>query len=345
MTETRIAAAMISGGGTGTDATVKAQSTWLSRFLKGDLAPIIPVGLVTLAIMAAATVINPYYLTEQNLSGIASLLAILVFIAIGQSMVFSIGGIDLSSGPLAGLMVVLASFWITNDGGHLVVGIATCLAIALFVGLLHAATILSLGLPPIVVTLATYVSIGGVSLLMRPEPAGTINFDYMDAIAAPVMGIPLGLLLSLVAVMAMGLLLRTSGLGRSMRAWGSDAAVARRLGIGAGRVTFVAYGLSAFFSGAAGLLLAAQIGTGSASTGTEYTLSGITAFVISGASIAGGRLSLASILVACLLVQVTLNVTTFLNIDTAWQQWLIGAAIIAGAAAFSQLRGKSRNHG
>ena len=48
---------------------------------------------------------------------------------------------------------------------------------------------------------------------------------------------------------------------------------------------------------------------------------------------------------ACLLVQVTLNVTTFLNIDTAWQQWLIGAAIIAGAAVFSQLRGQSRNHG
>lgn len=345
VTETRIAAAMISGGGTGTDATVKAQSTWLSRFLKGDLAPIIPVGLVTLAIMAAATVINPYYLTEQNLSGIASLLAILVFIAIGQSMVFSIGGIDLSSGPLAGLMVVLASFLITNDGGHLAGSIAICLAIALFVGLMHAATILSLGLPPLVVTLATYVAIGGVSLLLRPEPAGTINFDYMDAIAAPVMGIPLGLLLSLVAVVAMGLLLRTSGFGRSMRAWGSDAAVARRLGVGAARVTFVAYGLSAFFSGAAGLLLATQIGTGSASTGTEYTLSGITAFVISGASIAGGRLSLASILVACLLVQVTLNVTTFLNIDTAWQQWLIGAAIIAGAAAFSQLRGKSRNHG
>ncbi len=345
VTETRIAAAMISGGGSGVDTTVKAQSTKFSRFLKGDLAPIIPVGLVTLAIMAAATVINPYYLTEQNLSGLASLLAILVFIAIGQAMVFSIGGIDLSSGPLAGLMVVLASFLITNDGGNLALSIAACLAIALLVGLLHAATILSLSLPPIVVTLATYAAIGGVSLLLRPEPAGTINFDYMDAIAAPVFGIPLGLLLALVAIVAMGLLLRTSRLGRSMRAWGSDAAVASRLGIRMGRVTFVAYGLSAVCSGTAGLLLAAQIGTGSASTGTEYTLTGITAFVISGASIAGGRLSIASILMACLLVQVTLNVTTFLNIDTAWQQWLIGAAIIAGAAVFSQLRGQSRNHG
>lgn len=343
--ETRIAAAMISGGGSGVDATVKAQSTRLSRFLKGDLAPIIPVGLVTLAIMAAATVINPYYLTEQNLSGLASLLAILVFIAIGQAAVFSIGGIDLSSGPLAGLMVVLASFLITNDGGHLALSIGACLAIALFVGLFHAATILALGLPPIVVTLASYVAIGGISLLLRPEPAGNISYDYMDAVAAPVFGVPLGLLLALVAVITLGLLLRMTSLGRSMRAWGSDAAVARRLGIRTGRVTFVAYGLSALCSGAAGLLLAAQIGTGSANTGTEYTLMGITAFVISGASIAGGRLSVASILMACLLVQVTLNVTTFLNIDTAWQQWLIGAAIIAGAAVFSQLRGQSRNHG
>lgn len=343
--ETRIAAAMISGGGSGTDATVKAQSTWFSRFLKGDVAPIVPVGLVTLAIMSAATVINPYYLTEQNLSGLASLLAILVFVAIGQAAVFSIGGIDLSSGPLAGLMVVLASFLMANDGGNLAVGIAACLSVALLLGLFHAATILALGLPPIVVTLASYVAIGGVSLLLRPEPAGNISYDYMDAVAAPVFGVPLGLLLAFVGVVAIGLLLRMTSLGRSMRAWGSDAAVARRLGIRPARVTFVAYALSAFCSGGAGLLLAAQIGTGSASTGTEYTLMGITAFVISGASIAGGRLSLASILMACLLVQVTLNVTTFLNIDTAWQQWLIGAAIIAGAAVFSQLRGKSRNHG
>jgi ribose transport system ATP-binding protein len=344
VSETHIAAAMISGGGSKDEAHATAQSTGLSRFFKGDLAPILPVGAVTLAIMGVAAVVNSYYLTQSNLMGLASLLAILVLVAIGQATVFSIGGIDLSSGPLAGLMVVLASFFIANDGNSAALGIVACLAIALVIGLFHAATILLLRLPPIVVTLATYVAIGGVSLLLRPEPAGTISYDYMDAVAAPVFGIPLGLLVALGATALVAFGLGYSRMGRSMRAWGSDEAAARRLGISGAAVTFAAYGVSALCAGAAGLLLAAQIGTGSASTGTEYTLMGITVFVISGASISGGRLSLLSVLVASLLVQATLNVTTFLNIDTAWQQWLIGAAIIAGAAVFSQLRGASRNH-
>ncbi|WP_339762675.1 ATP-binding cassette domain-containing protein [uncultured Hoeflea sp.] len=346
VSETQIAAAMISGGESNDDTHQTVQSTRLSRFLKGDLAPILPVGAVTLAIMGFAAFVNPYYLTEYNLMGLASLLAILIFVAIGQAAVFSIGGIDLSSGPLAGLMVVLASFLIANDGGGSVtLGILGCLAVAVIVGLFHAATILLLRLPPIVVTLATYVAIGGVSLLLRPEPAGTINYDYMDQVAAPVVFLPLGLVVALGATALLALSLGYTRLGRKMRAFGSDPSAASRLGVGASSVTFAAYGLSALCSGAAGLLLAAQIGTGSATTGTEYTLMGITAFVISGASISGGRLSLLSVLVAALLVQVTLNVTTFLNIDTAWQQWLIGAAVIAGAAVFSQLRGASRNHG
>ncbi|MEJ2459629.1 MAG: ATP-binding cassette domain-containing protein, partial [Novosphingobium sp.] len=130
VTETRIAAAMISGGDGKDEAATSRRSTGLSRFLKGDLAPLLPVGAVTLAIMTFAAIVNPYYLTDFNMMGLASLLAILVFVAIGQSMVLSIGGIDLSSGPLAGLMVVLASFLIANDGGNIAGGILGCLTIA-----------------------------------------------------------------------------------------------------------------------------------------------------------------------------------------------------------------------
>jgi ribose transport system ATP-binding protein len=345
VTETNIAAAMIGGTDGKADAVVTARSTAWHRFLKGDFVPILPVGAVTLAIMAVAAFVNPFYLTEFNLMSMAGLLAILAFVALGQASVFSVGGIDLSSGPLAGLMVVLASFFIANDGGTIAGGIAICLAAALAIGLLHASIILLVGLPPIVVTLATYVAIGGLSLLLRPEPAGTISFDYMDAMSAPVLFMPLGLLLALVATALLAIVFRLTKFGRRMRAWGSEPLAARRLGVSAMQVTYAAYAIGALCSGIAGLLLAAQIGTGSATTGTEYTLMGITAFVISGAKISGGRLSLLSVLIAALLVQVTLNVTTFLNIDTAWQQWLIGIAIIVGAAFFSRLRGKSNIHG
>jgi ribose transport system ATP-binding protein len=345
VTENNITAAMIGGTDGKAEAAATVRSTAFKRFLRGDLVSILPVGAITLAIMSAAAFVNPFYLTEFNLMSLAGLLAILAFVSLGQASVFSVGGIDLSAGPLAGLMVVLASFFIATDDGTFAVGIVICLAAALAIGLLHASVILAVGLPPIVVTLATYVAIGGLSLLLRPEPAGTISSDYMDAVAAPVLFMPLGLMLALIATAVLAVGISFTKYGRRMRAWGSDPASARRLGVSAVQVTYTAYVIGALCSGIAGLLLAAQIGTGSATTGTEYTLMGITAFVISGAKIAGGRLSLLSVLVAALLVQVTLNVTTFLDIDTAWQQWLIGIAIIVGAAFFSRLRGKSNMHG
>lgn len=344
VTEANIAAAMIGGSSGKSDATAKARSTAVQRFLKGDFVPLLPLASIILMIMTVAAVANPFYLTEFNLMSMAGLLAILAFVAMGQACVFSIGGIDLSSGPLAGLMVVLASFFIPNEGGSIAGGVAICLAVALGIGLLHASVILLVGLPPIVVTLATYVAIGGLSLLLKPEPAGAISFDYMDAMSAPVLFMPFGLVLALLATAVLATGFGSTKFGRRMRAWGSDPLAARRLGVSAVETTYAAYAIGALCSGIAGLLLAAQIGTGSATTGTQYTLMGITAFVISGAKISGGRLSLLAVLLAALLVQVTLNVTTFLNIDTAWQQWLIGASVIVGAAVFSRLRGNSNTH-
>ncbi len=172
--------------------------------------------------MAAAAIANPFYLTEFNLMTMAGLLAILAFVALGQACVFSVGGLDLSPGPLAGLMVVLASFVLSDSTSSLAGGIAICLAAAAAIGLFHVLVIRLIGLPPIVVTLATYVAIGGFSLLLRPEPAGTINGDFMDAVAAPVLFMPLGLLIALVATVGLASAIRFTKFGRRMRAWGSD---------------------------------------------------------------------------------------------------------------------------
>lgn len=341
VTEAGIAAAMVGTTGVKWDSASVARSTRWYRFARGDLFPILPVGAVTLAIVAVAAVLNPYYLTPFNLASMGGLLAVLTLIAAGQACVFAIGGIDLSSGPLAGLAVVLASFLVAGGGGPVLVGAVAILAIAAAVGLFHAAAMLVLRLPPIVVTLATFVALGGLSLLLRPEPAGQISYDFIDLIETRILGVPLGLVVAVTVIVALAAISKFTGLGRRMRAWGSDAHVALRFGIGPAGVTIAAYVTSAFLSGLAGLLLAAQIGIGSAAVGTEYTLMGITAVVISGASVAGGRLSFLAILVAAALVQVTLNVTSFLNLDAAWQYWLVGVATILGAAVFSQLRRRS----
>ena len=344
--EAKIAAAMVAGAGEKSDALGAGRSSAWRRFLSGDLFPILPVGLVTLAIMAAAAIVNPYYLTGMNLANLGGLFAVLAFVALGQACVFAIGGIDLSPGPLCGLVVVLASYFMPNGGGGggIVLAIGLILLVCLGVGLVHATLIAMLRLAPIVVTLATFVAIGGVSLMLRPEPAGTISYDFIDLTETEWFGIPAGVGLVVAAAIGLAATSRFTTLGRQMRSWGSNSRTAERLGVSEAAMLFVAYPVSALLSGCAGLLLAAKIGIGSAAVGAEYTLMGVTAFVISGAAVTGGRLSFAAILVAAALVQVTLNVTAFLNLDSAWQYWLAGGAAIAGAVVFSQLRRATHSH-
>jgi ribose transport system ATP-binding protein len=90
---------------------------------------------------------------------------------------------------------------------------------------------------------------------------------------------------------------------------------------------------------AAGVVLAGQVGIGDASVGQTYTLSSITAVVLGGASIYGGRGSFLSAFLGAVLVTQIINATTFLELDQAWQYWLPGALILVAAALFSRARG------
>jgi ribose transport system ATP-binding protein len=300
--------------------------------------PVFPVALVSIAILGITSALNPFFFTEINLLSLAALVSILAFISLGQGCVFVIGGMDLSSGPLAGLMVVLSSFLLGSHSSSMAFGICVILLIAIGVGILHSIGVLWLRLPSVVVTLATFVAIGGVSLYLRPRPEGAISSDFIDYVNSQFFGVPVQLLLAVFAMVLLGVVSRWTGLGRMMRAWGSDSAVASRLGIKSVGIVATAYILSAFLAGVAGLLLSAQVGIGSAATGSEYTLMGITAVVISGASATGGKLSFIATLVAACFVQICLNVTAFLNMNTSWQYFLVGGATLIGAAVFGLLR-------
>jgi ribose transport system ATP-binding protein len=99
-----------------------------------------------------------------------------------------------------------------------------------------------------------------------------------------------------------------------------------------------AFGLSGLLTGIGALMLAAQVGIGSPTTGVDFTLMSITAVVLGGASISGGRGSFLGTLVGCLLLQLMLSVATFLQAGPAWQYTLIGGTTLAAAALFCLLR-------
>ncbi|HST38988.1 MAG TPA: ATP-binding cassette domain-containing protein [Conexibacter sp.] len=311
-----------------------------SRFLRGDYFPSVVLAAIVIALGAFAALDNERYLTVQNFRGMLTLLAALAFIALGQAMVVQAGGFDLSVGPLSGLLVVVGSFFFVEPlgAGGLLGGVAVVLAVALAAGLVNGLMVGPGGVSPIVTTLITYIVFQGISLLLRETPDGPYDLGLSDTLLTAVGPFPVVLIAAVAVGIALELWLRRTRGGMALRAVGSDADAARRIGLSPGRVRLLAY------VGAAGLTLlgstalAGQVGIGDATLGIEYTLMSITAVVLGGASIFGGRGSFVGALMGALLILQVTNVTTFLGLEDAWQSWLLGGMTLVAAGVYSRVR-------
>ncbi len=153
-----------------------------------------------------------------------------------------------------------------------------------------------------------------------------------------VAGIPVCFLAILVIVAAFEYVLFYTGLGRRMRAVGSNPLGATRVGIRVNRQILLAFVLSGLLSGIAGLILAGQVGIGSPATGIDYTLMSITAVVLGGTRIAGGRGSVLSVLMGAALVQSLSSASSFVNQDSAIHLIVLGAVTLIAATFFSVAR-------
>ena len=209
-------------------------------------------------------------------------------------------------------------------------------------GLLQGVLVSGLGLPSMVVTLASFIGLQGLSLLLRPHPKGEIDDVLSDVFHFPILGIPVAIILVLIATAGLEWLLYRSDFGRKLRAVGSNAVASHRLGVNSRRVTLIAFAAAGSFAGIAGLMQSGQIGIGSGTTGVDFTLLSITAVVLGGASVSGGRGSILCTLFGSALVQATTSASSFLKADASVQLSVVGAITLIAAGLFSLAR---RHHG
>jgi ribose transport system ATP-binding protein len=315
----------------------------LNDFLRGDYFPPLVLGVLTILIAGVINAINPYFLTSFNISNILAATSLLAFISAAQLCAVLVGGMDLSVGPLAGLAVVLASFLMPSGASSmaLFLGAVAIVAACTVYGLLQAALIILLQIPSVVVTLASFIGLQGVSLLLRPQPDGMIDTVVGDTMSTALGVVPLGTIVTVAAIIFFEWLLRHSVIGRQMRAIGSAETSARKLGVSYARVVLAAFGASGVLTGVAALLLASQIGIGSPVTGIDLTLLSITAVVLGGSSIAGGRGSFVATLMGAVIVQLMIGASTFLQAGPAWQYGLVGITTVIAASLFSVVRSKA----
>jgi ribose transport system ATP-binding protein len=318
------------------------RSGQLVRWFAGYQAPLVTVGIGIAVLGLIATMTDSSYLSAFNIATVLGLAATLALATYGQQMVMLVGGIDLSIAPLMGLVVVVESFYLIDgvNVGSQLAGWALLFAAGAAVGLVNWALIDIAKLTPVIATLATYMAIQGISLILRPTPGGYISSTILNTLGTKIGIFPVTFLFAALLALVLELALFRTRLGLRFRAVGSDVAVADVLGISGKRYRLLAYSGGSLMGALAAIPLMTQIGSGDPSAGLSYLLPIVAAAVVGGASIFGGRGSFIGALLGALLLTQISSVAGFLGLDSSWNNYLLGAVLVVAVAAYSASRAK-----
>ena len=322
----------------------KRTSSRLGRFVSGDYSPSVLLAVVIAFLGAYVFTQNSLYVSSYNIVSILTLVSALGFIALGQTTALLIGGIDLSVGPLAGFLVVVGSLFINEHKSAVTIalGLGLMVILAGATGLVNGCLIRYMKFTPIAATLTGYIALQGLSLLLRGSPGGYINSSVSNVLTAAVGPIPVAFVVLLAATILMEFILRKRGWGWRLRAVGSSEESARRTGVNVNRTEILAYVATSLFTFVGALMLMAQLGVGDATQGVGYTLTSITAVVLGGTSLLGGRGTFVGTLLGSVLLIQVLNATTFLGLATMWQYLFQGLLILAAAIVYGLARSGRR---
>ncbi len=309
-------------------------TSWLHR-----LGPLAGLALVVLLF----TVLRPgQFATPGNLEIMLLQTAVVATAALGMTLVIASGGIDLSVGAQIALATVTLASLLARGWSPAAALLAT-VAGGLACGGLIGGLVTGLRLPPFIVTLGMWGGLRGLAKGLAGEtmvvaPSTWLN-DLLTALPPERrwLLVPAGVWLTILLAVAVAVLLQTTRLGRHILAIGSSEPTARLCGVAVERTKLVVYALAGALAAVAGVLQYAYLTVGDPTTALGMELDVIAAVVIGGASLAGGRGSVAGTLVGALIMTAVANGCTKLDLPN-WVQEIVTGVIIVAAVALERFR-------
>jgi 5-methylthioadenosine/S-adenosylhomocysteine deaminase len=278
----------------------------------------------------------PGFVNSNNINQILILALPLIVAAFAQTHALLVGYLDLSVGAMISLGVVVGSYLIGVEATvtDMAIGAGVIGLCAVGLGLTNAGLIRGLKMPSIIATLATMSILDGISLNLRPSSQGTISPDLVGWLKTSIGPIPVAFVVVVAGAVAADIWLHASGSGLSVRAVGFDERSAKRSGIRTNWVRVRALVLCSGLAAVASFLVMARSPIGNAQIGSTFALASITAAVLGGASLAGGRATFVGSMVAAILLALILTVLPYLGLSNSDGQMIIGALVLIGIVLF-----------
>lgn len=243
--------------------------------------------ILMIIIWILASMITPYFRQISVFMTIIVFSVPLALVALGQNLVILSGRFDLSVGSILALSTVIASVMMRNN---LFMGILVPLLIGAIIGFINGIAISKFRIDSFIMTFGMMAVCQGIGLLIRDYPGGFIPMEFINFLLRETKNIAWTPLFILFIVLLVGeFLLKRTNFGRSIYAIGNDDVVAYRSGINVAFIRTAIFTISGFTAALAGIFLSAIMASGDANVGVLYPLDSITAVVMGGTILGGGR--------------------------------------------------------
>jgi ribose transport system permease protein len=297
------------------------------------------------AISIFLSIASPYFLKINNFVNIGNQIALNLIIAVGMTLVITIGGIDLSVGANVALTgIVVALYFYAAGGSTLAVigGLLVGLGVGIAIGAINGFLITRLNVPPFVATLGGMVAFRGLALVLSN---GRVLYGLPKSFEAVVGGFIAGALpksiivASVVAAIGVFLLNKTT-LGRHAKAIGGNEQCVRVCGINVNRLKMTIYIIGGAMASISSLALASMMNAAEPNAGNFYELEAIAVVVMGGTSLMGGKGTVVGTILGALLLGLVRNGLNLLRVPPNFHQLIVGL-IILGAVMAGSTRDKS----
>ena len=281
------------------------------------------------------------FLTFTNIINIIRQIAIIGIAAFGEAFVLLTGAIDLSIGSIIGLSGVTSAILIRDAGFGVPLALLCGVLAGTLVGLLNGLIVTKLKIPAIIATLGTYTIVrglsnlvaGGMSVFGMPEQYKVLGRGYISFLPIPVV-------VMIAVLVVLYLALNHTPFGRYVYAVGSNFESARITGINIPRIRNTVFIISGTTAGIAGVILSSRLDAGQAVPVYNFELDVITAVVLGGISIMGGKGKIIGVVIGVLIIGVLENGLILLNV-LFYSQLVIKGPVLLGALGLDRLSRKS----
>lgn len=293
--------------------------------------PLIAALLIALGVLIAIIGVQKpgVFFLPVNLLNIGQAITMLGLIALAETVVIIMGGLDLSAGSMVGMVSILIALAM-RDNNNIFVGIVTGLAAGALGGLFNGLLITKGRIEPIIATLGTMAVFRGLAFTFtKGAPIGIMDKAFNKIGSGHLLGIPNPIIILLMVAIAFYVLLNYTYIGRYIYAIGGNAVAAGLTGINISRYKLGIYALSGLIAGVASIILTARSNAGQPNSGVNFELDAITAAALGGTALSGGKGSVLGTILGVLIIGVLNNGMILLGVSQFYQFIARGVLLVA----------------